>query len=87
MPRSAMTASIACQLVGRFLERERRRERLVHRSIDCDRESLRALRAAPGSSSSSAATSRTFSAALRFALLPLLAAERMQRRGFGAAPE
>ena len=74
-------------LVGRFLEREGRRERLVHRAVDVEREARRARRRLAWISSSSAATSRTFSAALRLALSHCSPPSECSGAVSGEAPE
>ena len=77
-----MTASIACCLVGRFLERERCGELLGHRAIDRQRDALPrfALRVDREQFGGDVAD---FLRGLLLRALPRIAAERMQRREFG----
>ena len=70
------------ELVGGFLEWERRGERFVHRAVDVDRQARRARGAWPGSPAVRRRRRAPFGGFL-LRLGPLLAAERMQRRGLG----
>jgi hypothetical protein len=69
------------ELVGRFLERETRGERFVHRAIDRDRETLSRLPARLDLEQLGGDIANAFGG-LALGFLPLLAAERMQGCGF-----